>query len=220
MDQALPTAALTAPASPPPSPPEPVAPAPDHWNLSALAGRLCELVHDGQTSRLSFTASLLREAQEQGQPTVWIHTGGGIFYAPDLATGGIDLTALPVISAPHGVAAARAADHLLRSGAFGLVIVDLGPHCDLPAGMQARLAGLVRHHQSTLVFLTRPMASRRPGGQPAAGSLGALVSLRARGALLTDRPGQFRCTLTATRDKRHGPGWTREEVRRGPAGLC
>lgn len=220
MEPALPVAALVAPASPPPSPPVATPAAVDHWNLSALAGRVCELVHDGATPRLSFTASLVREAQEQGHPVAWIHTGDGIFHAPDLAGGGIDLDALPVIAAPHAIAATRACDHLLRSGAFGLVVVDLGVHCDLPAGMQSRLAGLARHHHSTLVFLTRPAANRRPGGQPAAGSLGALVSLRARGAMRADRAGQFCCTLTALRDKRHGPGWTREEVRRGPAGLC
>jgi recombination protein RecA len=219
MEPALHSSALIAPASPPPSIPE--TPKPEHhWRLNELAGRVCELGFDGQTQRLSFTTSLLREAQEQGQPTAWIHTGGGIFHAPDLAEGGIDLDAVPVIRAPHGIAAVRAADHLLRSGAFGLVVVDLGSHCDLPPGMQSRLAGLARHHQSALMFLTRPSTNGRPGGQPAAGSLGSLVSLRAKGTMQTVRPGYFRCSLTALRDKRHGPGWTREEVRRGPTGLC
>jgi recombination protein RecA len=220
MEPALSSAALVAPASPPPSLPEsPPAPR-HHWTLAELAGRICELGFDGQTQRMSFTASLLREAQEQGQPTAWIHTGDGIFHAPDLAEGGIDLDAVPVIRTPHGIAAARAADHLLRSGAFGLVVVDLGAHCDLPPGMQSRLAGLARHHRSALVFLTRPATSGRPGGQPAAGSLGSLVSLRAKGTMRAARPGYFTCSLSALRDKRNGPGWTREEVRRGPAGLC
>lgn len=221
MEHALTSAALIAPASPPPPqlPETPSAPE-HHWKLAELAGRICELVFDGQTSRMSFTTGLVREAQEQGQPTAWIHTGDGVFHAPDLAEGGIDLDALPVIGAPHGIAAARAADHLLRSGAFGLVIVDLGTHCDLPPGMQSRLAGLARHHQSTLLFLTRPSAHGRPGGQRATGSLGSLVSLRAKGTMRVERPGYFRCSLSALRDKKHGPGWTREEVRRGPAGLC
>jgi hypothetical protein len=178
MEPALHSSALIAPTSPPP--PLPETPKPEHhWRLTELTGRVCELGFDGQTQRLSFTTSLLREAQEQGQPTAWIHTG-----------------------------------------AFGLVVVDLGSHCDLPPGMQSRLAGLARHHQSALMFLTRPSTNGRPGGQPAAGSLGSLVSLRAKGTMQTVRPGYFRCSLTALRDKRHGPGWTREEVRRGPAGLC
>ena len=220
MERALASPALIVPAGPPPAPPDtPPVPA-HHWTLAALAGRLCELGFDGRTQRLSFTSSLVREAQEQGQPTAWIHTGGGIFHAPDLAEGGIDLDAVPVIRAPHGIAAARAVDHLLRSGAFGLLVVDLGPHCDLPPGMQSRLAGLARHHQSAVVFLTRAATSGRPGGRLATGSLGALVSLRAEGAMRADRSGYFRCSLSARRDKRHGPGWTREEVRRGPAGLC
>lgn len=221
MEPALPVSPVPAVASPPPSPPAPAAEgAGDHWNLAALAGRVCELGHDGATPRLSFTAALVREAQQQGQPVAWIQAGDSGFYPPDLATGGIDLAALPVIRAPHAIAAARACDHLLRSGAFGLVVVDLDQHCDLPAGMQSRLAGLARHHQSALVFLTRPATGSRPGGHSAAGNLGGLVSLRAKGTLQPDHEGRFRCTLTALRDKRHGPGWTREEVRRGPAGLC
>jgi recombination protein RecA len=219
MEPALSPNAFVAPASPPPQLPE--APVREHhWRLAELAGRLCELVFDGQTQRMSFTASLVREAQEQGQPTAWIHTGDGVFHAPDFASGGIDLAAVPVIRTPHGIAAARAADHLLRSGAFGLVVIDLGAHCDLPPGMQSRLAGLARHHQSALVFLTRPSTNGRPGGQPATGSLGSLVSLRAKGTMRIERPGYFRCSLSALRDKKNGAGWTREEVRRGPAGLC
>jgi recombination protein RecA len=220
MEHALSSSVLVAPASPSPPTPETPVVRRGHWSLAELAGRICELVDDGQTPRLSFTASLLREAQEQGQPTAWIHTGDGIFHAPDLAEGGIDLAALPLIRTPHGIAAARAADHLLRSGAFGLVIVDLGMHCDLPPGMQSRLAGLTRHHRSTLLCLTKPSTNGRPGGRLATGSLGSLVSLRAQGNMRIDRPGYFRCTLTATRDKRHGLGWTKEEVRRGPSGLC
>jgi recombination protein RecA len=220
MEHALSSSTLIAPVSPPPRLPEtPIAPE-HHWKLTELAGRICELVFDGQTQRMSFTTGLVREAQEQGQPAAWIHTGDGVFHAPDLAEGGIDLDAVPVIRTPHGIAAARAADHLLRSGAFGLVVIDLGTHCDLPPGMQSRLAGLARHHQSTLVFLTRPSTNGRPGGQPATGSLGALVSLRAKGTMRVEQPGYFRCSLSALRDKRNGPGWTREEVRRGPAGLC
>ncbi len=219
MQHALDSSALIAPASPPPPTPQAPTTPVHHWSLDELAGRICELGFDGHTQRLSFTTGLLREAQVQGQPTAWIHTGEGLFHVPDLVAGGIDPGALPVIRTPHGIAAARAADHLLRSGAFGLVVVDLGTHCDLPPGMQSRLAGLARHHQSTLLFLTRPATNGR-GGKPAAGSLGALVSLRARGTMQLERPGYFRCALTATRDKKHGPGWTRKEVRRGPAGLC
>ena len=39
--------------------------------------------------------------------------------------GGIDLDALPVVRVPDARAAGRAADHLVRSGGFGLVVIDL-----------------------------------------------------------------------------------------------
>jgi recombination protein RecA len=69
----------------------------------------------------------------------------------------------------HGVV--RAAEVLLRSGAFGLVVIDLAH--GVPKGelsWQARLSGLLRRHDARAVVLTE---SERE--QP---SLGPLVSMR------------------------------------------
>ena len=201
------------PAAAPPPPSEPVAPAPEarpHWSLSQLSGRLVELT-GSHTPRLSLATRLAVEAQQEGQPVAWVAVGGSCFHPPDAAASGLDLDALPVIAAPDPRAGAHAADHLLRSGAFGLVVLDLPPGPGLPLPAQARLAGLARHHRAALLSLTRDARGPRQG---------PLVSLRAEGATLRLGEGRFRCRLTASKDKRRGPGWAHEEVRRGPDGLC
>lgn len=107
-------------------------------------------------------------------------------------------------------AAARAADRILRSGAFGLVVLDLG-RGDVTVGAQARLLGLAERHDAAVLCLTE-----KPAPAP---SLSSLVSLRAGTERRRDGEGVFVCTLAALKDKRQPPGWSVEEVRRGPAGL-
>lgn len=117
----------------------------------------------------------------------------------------------------------RAAEHLARSGAFGLLVLDLGESARVPVPMQMRLLGLARQHESAVLFLTR-------GGGAA---LGSLVSLRAEARREpAARPGPagegagragfgvFTCTVRVLKDKRGGPGWRRVEECRGPDGLC
>lgn len=127
----------------------------DQWSPSALAGRLVEVTsapaaafprttghpsHDESAriwdtaapmrgvgpAALSAATTLVWKAQLAGEPCAWIAARPSTFYPPDLDEGGIDLAALVVVRAPHATAAARVADKLLRSGAFGLVVLDLG----------------------------------------------------------------------------------------------
>ncbi len=205
-----------APAAPTPKPtPQPT---PSPWTMPQLAGRLVE-VTGRSTPRLSLAVRTVVEAQQDGQPAAWIAVGGSSFHPPDAAAAGVDLAALPVVDAPDARAAARAADHLLRSGAFGLVVIDLPPGAAFTLPVQARLTGLARHHQAVLLCLTRETPKRRVQPTAHGGALGALVSVRAEGETLRNRDGAFRCRITASKDKRHGPGWTHEEIRRGPDGL-
>lgn len=220
----VPSSAAAAPALAPPSPPltpeSPDArPEGREWTLPALSGRLVELT-GAHTPRLSLATRLVVQAQQDAQPAAWIAVGGSCFHPPDAAAAGIDLAALPVVDAPDRRAAARAADHLLRSGAFGLVVIDLPAGADLPLPVQSRLAGLARHHHAALLCLTRGPRPRERRAPAVDGALGSLVSLRAEGETIRLGEGRFRCRLRATKDKRRGPGWTHEEIRRGPDGLC
>jgi recombination protein RecA len=108
--------------------------------------------------------------------------------------------------------AGRAADVLLRSGAFGLVVLDLGTGAAMPTPLQGRLVQLALKHDAAVVCLTEK--------QPAEASLGSLVSLRGQTVRRRSRDGhRFTCGITTLKDKRRGPGWTWREVRHGPEGL-
>src|SRR5207245_477963 len=84
--------------------------------------------------------------------------------------------------------AGRAADALVRSGAFGLVVMDLAEGSVLPIPLQARLVKLAQRHETALVCLTR--------SGPGHGSLGPLVSLRAEAQRPRDGEDRSRCVLS------------------------
>lgn len=182
-----------------------------HWSLASLAGRLTEISCSGESAVLTLTSSLVREAQLAGDPTAWILTHERSFFPPDLADGGIDLAALPVIRTRDGAAALRASDRLIRSGAFALILVDTGSHSPAPAPLLTRLMGLARKHDCALIFLTE-----KPNDAP---SLSPLVSLRLTTRRRRVAQDRFLCSIEALKDKRNGPGWTHDETFRGPAGL-
>lgn len=148
------------------------------WELFQ-SGQMLEL--SGRApGKLSAVVRLLVRAQAEGEPVAWITLrDGACFYPPDFAQAGIDLAALLVVrlgddAGPHGVV--RAAEMLLRSGAFGLVVIDFA--AGIPKGelsWQARLSGLLRRHDARAVLITSS-ASEEP-------SLGPLVSLRVEASL-------------------------------------
>lgn len=193
-------------------------PTPAAWDPAELAGRLVEISFQPNranpgTSGASLTAAalLLWKAQQAGEPTAWVSALASSFYPPDLDAAGIDLTALVVVRAGGGSAAARAADKLLRSGAFGFVVLDLGGEPAPPTPLLGRLLALARTHHATVVVLTV-----KPDDAP---SLAPLVSLRVRASQRRLAPERFTCTVEALKDKRRGPGWSFEETFRGPPGL-
>ncbi len=181
------------------------------WSLEQVAGRLVEISGVGATAALTVAFGLVLQAQRQNEPVVWITRNDSLFYPPDAAEGGIDLDALTIIRIPNDRAAVRAADQLARSGAFGLIVLDLGAKSTVPAPLQIRLAGLAHKHHTALLCLTT-----KGDGTP---SIGPLVSLRvaARRERLADS--RFLCELTVLKDKRRGPTWRYAEVCCGPAGL-
>lgn len=187
-------------------------PSPRPWSLEQVAGRLVEISGVGATVPLTLAFGLVLEAQWHHEPVAWIARADSSFYPPDAAEGGVDLDALVIVRVPDGRAVVRAADQLMRSGAFGLVVLDLGAEAaHVPTPLQTRLAGLAQTHQTALLCLTEK-GHESP-------SLGPLVSLRVaaqRARLAEDR---FSCELTVLKDKRRGPTWRHREVCRGPIGL-
>jgi recombination protein RecA len=189
-------------------------PSPREWTLDGLAGRFAELSSPAAGASLTAAIALVRDAQLRGEPAAWVAVGGTTFYPPDVAASGIDLDALPVVRAADKRAGARAADHLLRSGGFGVVVIDLGPQHSLRMSMQSRLAGLAKKHRTVLLCLTRKDTD--------APSIGSLVSIR--GEAVVEKIGfdRFAWQVNVIKDKRRGPGWRYrpENPYTGPEGLC
>lgn len=187
-----------------------IALAPDRLTLVDLAGRLAEL-SGAAAGQLSIAVGLVQEAQRSGEPVAWIHSTAAPPYPPDLAQRAVDLEALAMVRVRNERAMLRAADQLLRSGAFGLVILDYLERSRAPLSVQVRLTGLCRQHECTLLCLgpepAFPMASlrahvdrRRCEGDPRGGS-------------------QFACAVQVEKDKRRGHAWHFEQCFDGPVGL-
>lgn len=181
------------------------------WVFSEIAGRLVEISGAGTSAALTIAFGLVREAQQRGEPVGWVTSAASSFFPPDVARNGVDLAALVVIRLPGADGIARAGEKLLRSGGFGLVVLDLGA-ADIPMPLQTRLTGLAHHHHTALACLTE---KERRGF-----SLGSLVSLRVHAEKKRVAENRFACALRVLKDKRRGPTWTYEEHYSGPAGLC
>lgn len=184
--------------------------APTVWQLDAFNGRWTEISGGRDSAALTMTFRLVYEAQRAEEPVAWISLRSSSFFPPDVADGGIDVTALAVIWVDGALQAARVADHLLRSGGFGLIVLDLGQQARLPLRAQTRLVGLSKKHAAALLCITEK-ESHEP-------SIGSLVSLRAQ-ARRSTADGLHRCKAEVVKDKRRGPGWSHREVCRGPDGL-
>lgn len=167
-------------------------------------GRLVELCAAPDAAQTSTAARVLREAQAQGDPVAWVvpradpsssapNRAGAGLYPPDLAAAGLDLDALLVVHvAPSAIA--RAAELVLRTGAFGAVVLDLSGE-DAPRGnaWQGRLLGLAREHACRVIVLS-PNARARA-------SLGPLVSLRFDVRRTRVADGRFRVDAVIVKDK-------------------
>jgi len=185
--------------------------APSAWTHEGISGRLVELTNLKNGASLSLTASLLLDAQQQGETTAWVMRESSSFFPPDMAAWGVDLDALVVVRVADMRSVGKAADRLARSGAFGLIVLDLGPRADLPPPLLSRLLGLARKHGTAILFLTEKA--------PHVPSLSSLVSLRGESTLNHVGDNCFVVELRATKDKCRAPGWTHTESCCGSPGL-
>ena len=183
------------------------------WGLAELSGRIVEISGRGASAQLTAAFGLVLEAQQKGEAAAWVSLHESCFFPPDVAELGVDLDVLAVVRVPDARAAGRAADQLVRSAGFGLVIVDIAPCLErerIAAPLLTRLMGLAQKHDTAVVILTEKPAH--------SASLSSLVSVRAeaRRKLKAERGEIEVCVL---KDKRRGPGLSKVEMCRGPAGL-
>ncbi len=179
--------------------PQPILTEQPKWNLQEVSGRLVEVSEPRPIAALSFAFLLVREAQALGECAAWVGTLDSVFYPPDAEKNGIDLDNLPVSRMLDMQHTGRVAEILLRSGAFRLVILDLGERHTLAAARLSQLHALARKHDACALFLTHKTLS--------APSLGSLVSLRAHTTRKRIRADEFLCEIHVLRDKRRGGNW-------------
>lgn len=188
----------------------PSATASSGWKVQDMAGRMVEISGIYGAARLTTAFCLVLDAQMRREPTAWVALPESTYYPPDAADFGVDLEALPVVRAPNGAMAVRAAEELVRSGAFGLVVVDLGCEKSIPMALQTRILGLAQKHIAAVVFLTEK--------QPEEESLSSLISLRVEAYTTRTRAG-YELNIRSIKDKQKGPGRVYQEVCCGSAGL-
>jgi recombination protein RecA len=181
------------------------------WDLQEIAGRFTELPGLGGSACLTLATSMILDAQRQAETAVWITSNNSSFFPVDVSAAGVDLESLAVIRVPDASAVARAADKLARSGAFGLLVLDLGATPRVSAALQARLRSLARKHDTAILCLTEKSGK--------ASSLGSLVSLRGEARIRRLGDDRFACELRVLKDKHRGPGWVHTEICRGPDGM-
>jgi len=193
------------------------------WQLSDLAGRLVELSGQQSTAHLTAAFGLVLEAQLCGDRAAWVTFDQSAFFPPDVAAGGVDVESLPVVRIATARAAGRAAEHLVRSGGFGLVVIDLSsaagnayahtPPAVLPLPLLTRLLGLARTHQAAVLILTRK--------SPDTSSINSLISLRAEAQWSAQKgdSGRYDVRVRVIKDKRRAPGWDHVEACRGSVGM-
>ena len=166
-------------------------------------------------AHLTAAFGLVREAQLTDERAAWVTLEHSSFFPPDAVEGGIDLDALPVARVPDLRRAGRVADHLVRSGGFGLVVIDFSNGNTqatdrLPVPLLTRLLGLARKQNVAVLLLTRK--------SPNNPSLHSLISLRAE-ARWHRRKERYEVSVSVLKDKRDGRRWAHVESCRGPAGL-
>ena len=182
-------------------------------DFTALRGRLTELCVDVGHAPVTLAVDLIAQAHRAGEPAAWIGADISLFYPPDATGWSLDWSALAIIRLGNAHRAARGADKLLRSGAFGLVVVDLVgvDGRQIPDPLLGRLMRLAETHDSAAVFLTQSRSS--------SASLSSLIALRVGARWCQTDPERLRAHFTVLKDKCRGPGRTFDEAYNGPLGL-
>ena len=63
------------------------------WTAAALGGCLAELSGRSAAPLLTVAFGLVHQVQQQGEPVAWISSDENGFFPPDVADGGVDLSA-------------------------------------------------------------------------------------------------------------------------------
>ena len=179
------------------------------WSLENLSGILAEISEEAASGALSFVTEIILDAQARNEPVAWVAGVSSIWYPPDLADRGVDLSTLVVVRAGGEDGSLTATEWLVRSGALGLVIVDTEGSWKASGASLGRILKLAERSQCAVVFLTR-----KPPHEP---SLGSRISLR--GCIGRKGSQFFDIAITTVRDKRSNSSSRQDRQYNGPSGM-
>ena len=182
------------------------------WCLDVLAGRYVEVRGGAASAALTAVRGIVLEAQRRAELVAWIGKRESMFFPPDFAAAGVDLEALLVVFAGGLNDGLRAADTLFRSGAFGVIVFDLGKDGPLPMAAQSRFAGLAKEYHTAFLEIAQSDRDRS--------SRGSLASLRVETRKERLNREHFRVETRAAKDKQSVSGWMHKETCDGPDGVC
>jgi recombination protein RecA len=185
------------------------APGGKSWQLQSLVGVLAEISEETSAGAASLAVEIIADAQDHNEPVAWVAGSDSIFFPPDLADSGIDLAAVTVIRAGGENGSLIAAEWLVRSGAFGLVVVDADGDWKASDASLGRLLKLAERSQAAVVFLTRKRCT-----DP---SLGSRISVR--GSITRSGEGPFHVVISTVKDKRANTGSRQGRQYDGPPGM-
>ncbi len=132
-----------------------------------------------------------------------------VFFPPDFASRGIEVSAVAVVRAGGQADSLTAAEWLLRSGALGLVVIDADGTWSVNDASLGRMQKLAERGQTAVVFLTRKSRNDL--------SLGSRISLR--GCITRSGRSPFELEIQTTKDKRSIPGSQQRRQCHGPPGM-
>lgn len=130
-------------------------------------GVLTEITGALSSGKTSVAFAAIAAAQRRGEPVAYVDPARS-FHAPSAARAGVDLDRLLLVLPPDENEALRAADLVLRSRGFALVVLDLPWLRRVADDALFRLARLARAVEAALVALTTE----------GSGTLRSAVSLR------------------------------------------
>ena len=122
-------------------------------------GAISTLEGPASSGRTALAASLLAAATAGGAAALvdWRDDPSGHLFAPALAAAGVDLERLLIVRVAGALDVMRAADIVLRSSAFGALVIPAVPHAR--AAIWTRLGSLAHHANAVVLAVGTEISS-------------------------------------------------------------
>ena len=179
------------------------------WHFDNLIGLVAEISEEVPSGAVTVAADIIVEAQCRNEPVAWVAGTDSIFFPPDFHERGIDLSAVSVIRAGGEAESLMAAEWLIKSGAWGLVIVDVDCQWNISDASLFRIQKVAGRNLCAAVFLTRKRCH-----DP---SLGSGIALR--GCVSSSGSGPFIVDVLTIKDRRFHSSSRRRRQYNGSSGM-